>query len=78
MYINNLGHMSKMAAMHVYGKTTSKIFFGFNLTWLLVLGTGVIQLQHKSCPCDDNLFYSNVNIENLCISWGKLSHCHLR
>ena len=27
MYINNLGHMTKMAAMHIYGKTPSKIFF---------------------------------------------------
>ena len=27
MYINNLGHMTKMAAMHIYGKNPSKIFF---------------------------------------------------
>ena len=27
MYINNLGHMTKMAAMPIYGKNTSKIFF---------------------------------------------------
>ena len=27
MYINNLGHMTKMAAMPVYGKNPSKIFF---------------------------------------------------
>ena len=27
MYINNLGHMTKMAAMPIYGKTPSKIFF---------------------------------------------------
>ena len=27
MYINNLGHMTKMATMPIYGKTPSKIFF---------------------------------------------------
>ena len=28
MYINNLGHMTKMAAMPIYGKNPSKIFPG--------------------------------------------------
>ena len=27
MYINNLGHMTKMAAMPIYGKNPLKIFF---------------------------------------------------
>ena len=27
MYINNLGHMTKMAAMPIYSKNPSKIFF---------------------------------------------------
>ena len=27
MYINNLGHMTKMAAMPIYGKNPSKIFY---------------------------------------------------
>ena len=27
MYINNLGHMTKMASMPIYGKNPSKIFF---------------------------------------------------
>ena len=27
MYINNPGHMTKMAAMSIYGKNHSKIFF---------------------------------------------------
>ena len=27
MYIRNLSHMTKMAAMPIYGKNTSKIFF---------------------------------------------------
>ena len=27
MYINNPGHMTKMAAMPIYGKNLSKIFF---------------------------------------------------
>ena len=31
MYINNLGHMTKMAAMAIYGKNPSKIFFSDRL-----------------------------------------------
>ena len=27
MYINNLGHMIKIAAMSIYGKNPSKIFY---------------------------------------------------
>ena len=27
MYINNAGHMTKMAAMAIYGKNPSKIFY---------------------------------------------------
>ena len=27
MYINNLGHMTKLAAMPIYGKNPSNIFF---------------------------------------------------
>ena len=30
VYINNLGHMTKMAAIPIYGKNTSKIFFSEN------------------------------------------------
>ena len=34
MYINNLGHMTKMAAMPIYGKNPSKIIFSdFKETW---------------------------------------------
>ena len=27
MYINNLGHMTKMAAMPIYGENPSRVFF---------------------------------------------------
>ena len=30
MYMNNLGHMTKMATMPIYGKNPSKIFFSGN------------------------------------------------
>ena len=38
MYINNLGHLTKMAAIPIYGKNPSKIFSetnktDFNETW---------------------------------------------
>ena len=30
MFINNLGHMTKMAAIFIYGKNPSKFFFSGN------------------------------------------------
>ena len=54
MYINNPGHMTKMAATPIYGKNPAKIsFFGthwidFNETWHEVLMTEVLQFIYKS------------------------------
>ena len=54
MYINNSGHMTKMAAMPIYGKNPSKIFFSGtsgpigNETWHEVLMTQVLQCIYKS------------------------------
>ena len=38
MYINNLGHMTKMAAMPIYGKNPSKIFSKTNRQISMKLG----------------------------------------
>ena len=52
MYINNPGHMTKMAAMPIYGKNPSKIFSrtwtDFNETWHEVLMAEVLQCVYKS------------------------------
>ena len=40
MYINNLGHMTKMAAMPIYGKNPSKIIFS-ETNGLILMKLGV-------------------------------------
>ena len=53
VFINNPGHMTKMAAMPIYGKNPSKFFFSrnhwtdFNETWHEASGTGVLQCVYK-------------------------------
>ena len=53
VYINNLGHMTKMAAMPIYGKDSSKIFSG----------TGG-QISKKLCMKHLRLKYYNVYLRN--------------
>ena len=51
MFINNPGHMIKMAAMPIYGKNPSKILLNqwtdFNETWHEASGTEVLQCVYK-------------------------------
>ena len=85
MYINNLGHMTKMAAMPIYGKNPSKIIFS-ETNILISMKLGV---RHRW------LKYSNVYINHdpvmtltkfmarstwvACASeLGKLLKCHLK
>ena len=85
MYINNLGHMTKMAAMPIYGKNPSKIIFS-ETNRLISRKLGV---RHRW------LKYSNVCINHdpvmtltkfmarstwvACASeLGKLLKCHLK
>ena len=85
MYINNLGHMTKMAAMPIYGKNPSKIFFS-ETSRLISRKLGV---KHRW------LKYSNVYINHDLVmtltnfmarsTWaayafelGKLLKCHLK
>ena len=85
MYINNLGHMTKMAAMPIYGKNPSKIIFS-ETNRLISRKLGV---RHRW------LKYSNVYINHdpvmtltkfmarstwvACASeLGKLLKCHLK
>ena len=85
MYINNLGHMTKMAAMPIYGKNPSKIFFS-ETNRLISRKLGV---KHRW------LKYSNVYINHDPVmtltkfmarsTWvayafelGKLLKCHLK
>ena len=84
MYINNLGHMTKMAAMPIYGKNPSKIFFS---------RTGG-SISMKLCMKHRWLKYTNVYINHdpvmtltywqgqhrlpMYLNGGKLLKCHFR
>ena len=51
MYINNPGHMTKMAATHIYGKNLYKSpepVIDFNETWHEVWMTQILQCVYKS------------------------------
>ena len=75
MYIKNVGHITKMATMPIYGKNPSNIFFsetnrlismklGGKHPWLVK----VLQCTYKSCPCDDlDQVYGKVNMGCPCI-----------
>ena len=74
MYILNLGHMTKMAAMPIYGKNFSNIFFSETnrLTSMKLSREAsmaiVLQCIYKSRPCDDlDQVYDKVNMVCPCI-----------
>ena len=63
MFINNPGHMTKKAAMPIYGKNPSKFFFS-GITEPISTKFG---MKHRG-PLDDlDLFYGKVNIGRPCI-----------
>ena len=74
MYINNLGLMTKMAAMPIYGKKPSNIFFS-ETNRLISMKLGVkhpwlkyynVYINHD--PCDDlDQVYGKVNMGCPCI-----------
>ena len=88
MYINNLGHMTKMATMPIYGKNPSKIFFSDRLISR--------KLDFKETWCEASMVkYSNVYINHdpvmtltkfmarstwvaFAFELGKLLKCHLK
>ena len=76
MYINNPGHMTKMAAMPIYGKNPSKIFFsrtggsiskklGMKHQWLKYYCNNV-HINHDPVMTL-TFFYGKVNIGRQCI-----------
>ena len=71
MYINNLGHMTKMAAMPIYGKNPSKIIFSeTNRLISRKLGVRHRWLKYSNVyrTCDDlDKVYGKVNMGCLCI-----------
>ena len=73
MYINNLGHMTKMVAMPIYSKNPSKFFFSETnklISRKLLREASkakVLQCIYRSRPCDDlDQVYGKVNMGCLC------------
>ena len=69
MYINNPGHMTKMAAMPVYGKNPSKIFFsrtGGSISKKLGMKHYNVRINHDPVMTL-TFFYGKVNIGHQCI-----------
>ena len=73
--INGPGHMTKMAAMPIYGKTFKIIQNqkSYDLeTWHAASGTQALQSLHNWSPWIDlDLFHGKVKFGNLCFSIGK-------
>ena len=85
MYINNPGHMTKMAAMPIYGKNPSKIFFsrtggsiskklGVKHRWLKHYN---VYINHDPVMTLTYFTARSTKVSNA-FEWGKLLKCHLK
>ena len=85
MYINNLGHMTKMAAMPIYGKNPSNIFFS-KTNRLTSMKLGVkhpwIQYYNIYINHDPVMTLTNFMARSTWVAhafeWEKLLKCHLK
>ena len=85
MYINNLGHMTKMAAMPIYGKNPSKIIFSeTNRLISRKLGVRHRWLKHYNVYINHDpvmtltYFTGRSTLVTNAFEWGKLLKCHLK
>ena len=67
MYINNPGHMTKMAAMPIYGKNPSKIFSGTDGSISKKLG-----MKHR-WPKYYNVYINLDPVMTLTFFYGKVN-----
>ena len=70
------GHMTKMAAMPIYGKNKNLLLWNQKAddleTWYATLGAQVLPSLFKWWPCVDlDLFYGKVKFGPLCFCMGK-------
>ena len=70
IYLYDAGHMTKMAAMHIYGKNPSKIFFS-GTSGLISTKLGMLLLIIVCSNDDPDLFYGKVKFCDFCFSIGK-------
>ena len=81
IYWHHDGHITKMAAMSLYGKNPSKVFFrnqltDFHETWYVALLTPAYHSLLKCWPWVDlDLFYGKVKFGNIGLSIGKSENC---
>ena len=74
---NGLDHMTKMAAMPIYGKTLKNLLLWNQKaddlgSWYAALGTRVLPSLFKWCPwVDADLSYGKVKFGPLCLLYGK-------
>ena len=86
MYINNLGHMTKMAAMPIYGKNPSNIFsetnrlismkFGMKHPWLKHYNIHVY-INHDPVMTLTKFMARSTWVAHA-FEWEKLLKCHLK
>ena len=85
MYIKNLGHMTKIAAMPIYGKNPSKIFFsetnglismklGVKHRWLVYY---IVYINHDHVMTMTQFMARSTWVVHA-FEWGKLLKCHFK
>ena len=81
MYINNLGHMTKMAAMPIYGKNPSKIFFS-ETNRLISRKHRWLKYSNVYINHDPVMTLTKIMARSTCVAYafelGKLLKCHLK
>ena len=77
---HSAGHITKMAAKPIYGKSPSKLFFSenrwtnFHETWYVAFGSTAHYRLFKWCPWVDlDLFYGKVKFGNISF---YIENCH--
>ena len=93
MYINNQGHMTKMAAMPIYGINPSKIFSGTDGPISKKLGVKHLWLKYYNVYINHDPVMTYINHDPVmtltqfmarsiwvghAFKWGKLLKCHLK
>ena len=85
MYINNLGHMTKMAAMPIYGINPSKIFCsGIGGPISKKLGVKHLRIKYYNVYINHDpvmtlaQFMARSTGLGHAFEWGKLLKCHLK
>ena len=82
MYINNLGHMTKMATLPIYGKNPSKIFAETNRLISRKLGLKHRWLKYSNVYINHDPVMTKFMARSTWVAYafelGKLLKCHLK